>query len=185
MMTAMISVASAILTAAGRPGLAMLAALPVAPLALVGHLLVIPRFGAQGATVVTLVVAAVGAGLALAAVYRAWLVRVPWATVARVTAATTLTTMVGAWWHTAGALTIVELAVMIARSALPAARTPGLRCRRGLRQVLWRRRRWRGYVRRQLVRPPFLLAGEVRYGSRSLLFHRPSVVGRTVGIMLQ
>jgi len=112
MMTAMISVASAILTAAGRPGWAMLAALPVAPLALVGHLLVIPRFGAQGATVVTLVVAAVGAGLALAAVYRAWLVRVPWATVARVTAATTLTTMVGAWWHTAGALTIVELAVM-------------------------------------------------------------------------
>jgi O-antigen/teichoic acid export membrane protein len=112
MMTAMISVASAILTAAGRPGWAMAAALPVAPLALVGHLLVIPRFGAQGATVVTLVVAALGAGLALAAVYRAWRVHVPWATVGRVTAATTLTTMVGARWHTDGALTIVELGVM-------------------------------------------------------------------------
>lgn len=111
-MTALVSVASAILTAAGRPGWAMAAALPVAPLALVGHLLVIPHFGARGATGVTLVVAAVGAGLALIAVFQAWRVRIPRATVARVAAATTLTTTVGARWHTAGALTIVEIGVM-------------------------------------------------------------------------
>jgi O-antigen/teichoic acid export membrane protein len=111
-MTALISVASAILTAAGRPGWVMTAALPVAPLALAGHLLVIPRFGARGASVVTLVVATVGAGLALIAVYRAWRVYIPWDTVLRVAAATTLTTVVGARWHTSGALTIVEIAVM-------------------------------------------------------------------------
>ena len=40
----------------------MIAALPMLPLALAGHLLVIPRYGARGATVVTLVVAAIGAG---------------------------------------------------------------------------------------------------------------------------
>ena len=112
LMTALVSVASAVLTAAGRPGWVMIAALPVAPLALASHLLVIPRFGARGATVVTLVVAAVGAGLALAAVYRAWRVYVPWATVARVAATTTLTTMVGARWQTTGARAITELAAM-------------------------------------------------------------------------
>jgi len=112
LMTALVSVASAILTAAGRPSWVMIAAVPVLPLALAGHLLVIPRFGARGATVVTLVVAAVAAGLALAATHRAWRVHVPWATVARVAAATTLTTMVGARWHTTGARAIAELGVM-------------------------------------------------------------------------
>jgi len=112
MMMAVVSVASAILTAVGRPGWAMTAALPVAPLALVGHVLVIPHFGARGATVVTLVVAAVGAGLSLIAVSQAWRVHVPWATVARVAAATTLTTTVATRWKTAGALTLVEIGVM-------------------------------------------------------------------------
>ena len=112
MMMAVVSVASAILTAAWRPSLAMIAALPVAPLALLGHLLVIPRFGARGATVVTLVGAALGAGLSLVAVNRVWRVQMPWATVARVAAATTLTTALGAWWDTTGAFSIVELGVM-------------------------------------------------------------------------
>ena len=112
LMTVLIAVASAILIAAGRPGWAMIAALPVAPMALVGHLLVIPRFGARGATVVTLVVAAIGACLALVAVHRAWQVRAPRATIARVAAATALTVFMGSQWQTAGALAIVELAVM-------------------------------------------------------------------------
>jgi O-antigen/teichoic acid export membrane protein len=108
----MISVASAILTAGGRPGWAMLAALPVAPLALLGHLMVIPRYGARGATVVTLVVAAVGACLALAAVYRAWGVWPPVATAARALVVTLGATAVGAWWTTSGPIVFVELIVM-------------------------------------------------------------------------
>jgi hypothetical protein len=39
-------------------------------------------------------------------------VHIPQATVARVAAATALTTAVAAYWHTAGALTIVEIGVM-------------------------------------------------------------------------
>ena len=71
-MTVMISVSSAILTAAGRPGWAMLAALPIAPLALVGPSARHSAIRRAGATVVTLVVAAIGAALALVAVHRAW-----------------------------------------------------------------------------------------------------------------
>jgi O-antigen/teichoic acid export membrane protein len=111
-MLVMIAVASAILTAAGRPAWAMLAALPVAPLALVGHLLVIPRYGARGATAVTLVVAAIGALLALAAVKHAWGVRPSWSTVARAAAVTALTVLVGSRWQTTGGLAVVELGVM-------------------------------------------------------------------------
>ena len=112
LMMVMIAVASAILIAAGQPRWAMIAALPVAPMALVGHLLVIPRFGARGATVVTLVVAGIGACLALAAVHRAWQVRAPWTTIARAAAATALTVFLGTRWETGGVLAIVELAVM-------------------------------------------------------------------------
>jgi len=112
LMTVMIAVASAILIAAGRPRWAMIAALPVAPMALVGHLLVIPRFGARGATLVTLVVAAIGAWLALVAVHRAWRARPPWATIARAAAATALTVFIGTRWQTVGGLAIVELGVM-------------------------------------------------------------------------
>jgi hypothetical protein len=90
----------------------MLAALPVAPLALVGHLLVIPRYGARGATAVTLIVAAIGAVLALAAVNHAWGVRPSWSTVARAAAVTALTVLVGSRWQTTGGLAVVELGVM-------------------------------------------------------------------------
>lgn len=112
LMTVMISVASAILTAAGHPRWAMFAALPIAPLALTGHLLVIPRFGARGATVVTLVVATIGALLALIAVHRAWSVGPSPATLMRSLTITALTVLVGTWWRTTGLMAIVELVVM-------------------------------------------------------------------------
>ena len=117
LMMVMIAVASAILVAAGRPTWAMIAVLPVAPMALAGHLVAIPRFGARGATVVTLGVAATGAGLALVAIYRAWRVRAPWATIARATAATALTVFIGTRWQTAGALALVELAALVVMAA--------------------------------------------------------------------
>jgi O-antigen/teichoic acid export membrane protein len=110
--TVMISVASAILTAAARPGWAMWAALPIAPLALAGHMLVIPRYGARGATVVTLVVAAIGATLALGAVHRAWQVWPSLATVLRSTIVTVAVLATGAWWKTSGGMAIVEVVTM-------------------------------------------------------------------------
>ena len=112
LMSVMIAVASAILTAAGRPGWAMIASLPVAPLALVGHLIVIPRFGAPGATYVTLIVAAIGAACTIVAVHRAWRVWPPGATLARALVVSVVALLVGSAWQTTGPMAIVELAVM-------------------------------------------------------------------------
>jgi len=114
----MIAVASAILTAAGRPGWAMFAALPIAPLALAGHLLVIPRFGATGATVVTLVVATIGAALAVGTVHRAWHVWPSVATVARSLVATAVVLTLGTWWRTSGVMAVMEVAAMVTVAAL-------------------------------------------------------------------
>lgn len=108
----MISVASSILTAIGKPTWAMWATLPVAPLALAGHLTLIPRFGAPGATWVTLGVAALGAVGALIAVYRAWHVAPPAATVVRAAVVTAAVTVVGAWWRTSGVMVVIELVAM-------------------------------------------------------------------------
>ena len=110
--TVVILVASAILTAGGRPTLAMMVVLPMAPLALMGHLLVIPRYGARGATVVTTAVGALGALLALTAVHRAWSVRPPLGSVLRCAVVTAVVSFAGVQWHTAGAMALVEAAVL-------------------------------------------------------------------------
>ena len=117
-MSVMIAVASAILIAAGQPRAAMLASLPVAPLALVGHLIVIPRFGATGAAYVTLVVAAIGASTTVVAVHRTWRVWPPAATIVRSLVVSVAALAVGSWGRTTGAMAVVELATMSAAVAL-------------------------------------------------------------------
>jgi len=118
LMSVMIAVASAILTAAGRPGWAMLATFPVAPLALAGHVVAIPRFGAVGAAYVTLVVASIGAASTLVAVQRAWHVWPPLPTLLRALAVTIAMIGVGSSWRTTGAMAVVELAAMSVAAAL-------------------------------------------------------------------
>jgi O-antigen/teichoic acid export membrane protein len=118
LMSVMISVASVILTAAGRPGWAMVASLPVAPIALAAHLMVIPRFGARGAAFVTLAVAAMGATGLVVVVHRAWHVWPPVATLVRAIVVSAVTILIGSWWRTSGALAVVELAVMSLAAAL-------------------------------------------------------------------
>jgi O-antigen/teichoic acid export membrane protein len=108
----MISVASAILTAGGRPELAMLAAVPAAPLALAGHLLVIPRYGSRGASVVTLIVAVVGAVIAIGAVRRTWRLWPPLMTAVRSLLVTVVVAAMGAVWVTSGLMAFAELAAM-------------------------------------------------------------------------
>lgn len=108
----MISVASAILTAGGRPELAMVAAVPAAPLAFAGHLLVIPRFGPRGAAVVTLAVAIVAALVAVVAVRRTWHLWPPLATAARSFAVTVVVATAGAAWVTSGLMVFAELTTM-------------------------------------------------------------------------
>jgi O-antigen/teichoic acid export membrane protein len=108
----MISVASAVLTAAGKARWAMIVALPIVPLAVVAHLVVIPSYGASGAALVTLAAAAFGAVLAIVAVRRVWRMWPPPATVLRATLATTIAIVIGTRWVTTGAMVLVEAGVL-------------------------------------------------------------------------
>lgn len=66
----MLSMCTSMLVAEDRPGLTWAILLPIVPLAIVGHIVVIPLYGAQGAAAVTAVVTGLAtlAGLAAAAV---------------------------------------------------------------------------------------------------------------------
>jgi len=68
----MMMVTLTIVTAHGRPDRAVAFTAPLIPLALVGHLLLIPRFGGQGAALVTVAVSLLGASVAIANVYVLW-----------------------------------------------------------------------------------------------------------------
>ena len=81
--TTLLAVATAILTAAGKAQWTFTVTGPLVLLAIVGHRLLIPQYGAFGAALVTTGVAWVGAIAAVGAVYQLWRVVPPAASVAR------------------------------------------------------------------------------------------------------
>jgi O-antigen/teichoic acid export membrane protein len=78
-----ISVATAILTAAGKPRWTVLITAPLVPASIAGNIWMIPKFGTLGAALVTTLVATVGALTAVATVRRFWQISIPTATLAR------------------------------------------------------------------------------------------------------
>ncbi|HVS04182.1 MAG TPA: lipopolysaccharide biosynthesis protein [Thermoanaerobaculia bacterium] len=78
-----ISIAAAVLVAAGKPGSTVRLTVPMVPLALVGYALAVPRYGALGAAVVTSATVVVVAVACLGAVHRLWRVAPPLGTLAR------------------------------------------------------------------------------------------------------
>jgi O-antigen/teichoic acid export membrane protein len=108
-----LSVATAILTAADRAGWTVSLAWPLLPLATVGHLLAIPRAGALGAALVTVLCTVLGAVLGIVAVRRAWGILPPAATAVRSVLLTACAYGVSALWPTAGIWVLVELAVLV------------------------------------------------------------------------
>jgi O-antigen/teichoic acid export membrane protein len=109
----MISVATAILTAAGRPGWTFAVAGPLVPMAITGHLLVIPRFGAVGAAAVTAGCAGLGALVTMGAVHRLWRIAPPAASLVRsglmCGAAYALATL----WAAGGLVLVLKLGVIM------------------------------------------------------------------------
>lgn len=79
----MISIATVILIAADKPNWTCALTLPMLPLALLGHFLVIPKLSAIGAAWVTAIVAGFAAVAAVLAVYRVWRVLPPYQTLIR------------------------------------------------------------------------------------------------------
>lgn len=74
---AMISVTTAILTAAGKPNWTLALTAPLVPLAIAGDWIAIPRLGAVGAAGVTVAVATSGAVAAVLVIYRLWQILPP------------------------------------------------------------------------------------------------------------
>jgi O-antigen/teichoic acid export membrane protein len=108
----MISVTTAILTAASRPGLTFALAGPLVPLAIVADFAAIPRFGAIGAATVTLVVAALGALASLIAVHAVWRIAPPVATLIRSIGLSVAGYGLSVYWPSSGALLPVKLVAL-------------------------------------------------------------------------
>jgi O-antigen/teichoic acid export membrane protein len=78
-----ISIAAAILIAAGRPEIPVRVTAPMVPLALVGCLWAVPRYGGAGAAAVTTLTVVAAALASLERVYRVWRIAPPVSTVVR------------------------------------------------------------------------------------------------------
>jgi len=108
----MFSVATAILTAAGRPGVIVAVAATMVPVAAVGHLFAIPRWGMIGAALVTSACTALGAVWAVLAVHRHWCVPAPAWTLLRSGLICGLTYPLAALWPTPGLLVVFKLLLL-------------------------------------------------------------------------
>lgn len=108
----MISVATAILTAAGRPKWTFILTGPMVPTAVIGHLILIPRLGAIGASLVTTLLACVGAFTAVIAVYRLWKILPSIGTLLRSILVCGLAYTVATIWPLAGLLLFLKLSVI-------------------------------------------------------------------------
>ena len=113
-----IPVASAVFVAIGKPGRTVWLSAPLVPLALAGHGLFVPRYGAIGAAAVTTGVALVGAAWALGCLNHAWQIVPPAATVARSCLISGVAFFAAAMWSAPGLLILVKLPVLAAVCAL-------------------------------------------------------------------
>lgn len=115
----LLMVSLTIMTAAGLPARTVLFTAPLVPLALAGHLLLIPRWGAQGAALVTLGVSCVGAVAAVASVYAMWRVLPPVGTLLRSLAVALAVGAAAMWWATPGPFVFAKL-IGLGLMSLPA-----------------------------------------------------------------
>ncbi|MDR7418069.1 MAG: oligosaccharide flippase family protein [Armatimonadota bacterium] len=108
------SIATAVLTAGGKPGWTVWLAWPLVPLAAAGHLLAIPRFGAAGAAFVTSACAALGAAACVLAVRRVWGVAPPLATLGRSALLTVCAYLAAAAWSSPGPWVLLKMGILVA-----------------------------------------------------------------------
>ncbi len=116
--TVMIAVATTIFISIDRPNLTLVIAYPVLIIAGIGHLFLIPHFGAVGASWVTTVVAIGGALSAMIALYSLWRVSPPLSTALRCLVVSGLAYSAAIFWPTPGFWVVPKLIVIIAMIAL-------------------------------------------------------------------
>jgi O-antigen/teichoic acid export membrane protein len=108
----MLMVSITIMTAAGSPARTVMFTAPLVPLALGGHLLLIPRLGQQGAALVTVVVSFLGASVAVASVYALWKVWPPVGTFLRSLVVGLVVGAASLLWPTSGLFVFAKLIVL-------------------------------------------------------------------------
>ena len=106
---ATIAISTTILTAAGKPGWAAALAVPLVPLAMVGHWWLIPVLGPVGAALVTATLSLLACVGGLGAVYNLWAVLPPKATLLRSLALSIPAYSVAAMWPAAGLSLLVKI----------------------------------------------------------------------------
>lgn len=108
----MLSVTTAIVTAADKPSWTLALTGPLVPLGLIGHWLLIPRLGPLGASLVTTLVASVGALASVLAVYTLWRILPPARTLWRSVLLCGCAYALAVVWPTAGLFLFVKLVVL-------------------------------------------------------------------------
>jgi O-antigen/teichoic acid export membrane protein len=106
---ALVSVATSMLIAVGRPGLALALTAPLPGMAVCGYMVLIPRLGPMGAALVTLLGAVLTALALILAVHRVCLVLPPGKTVLVSGVLSAGAYIAAALWPTHGALVVLEL----------------------------------------------------------------------------
>jgi O-antigen/teichoic acid export membrane protein len=108
----MFTVALTVMTADGHPARTVLFTAPLIPLALVGHLVMIPRFGQLGAAFVTVAVSLLGASVAVASISAPWKVWPPLGTFLRSVFIALVLGAVSILWPTPGVFVFAKLVVL-------------------------------------------------------------------------
>ncbi len=108
----MISVVTAVLTAAGRPNLTAALVAPMLPLSALGYGLFVPGYGVMGACWVNLGASAVGAVASLVALYRIWKIVPSAATFVRSVIASGMIYALGIRWITPDPSFVLKLLVL-------------------------------------------------------------------------
>ena len=105
----MFTLALTFMTADGHPGRTVLFTVPFIPLALVGHLIMIPRFGQLGAAIVTVGVSLLSASVAVRSISTLWKVSPPLGTFLRSVVIALVLGIVSMYWPTPGIFVFVKL----------------------------------------------------------------------------
>ena len=108
----MLMVSLTIMTAAGLPARTVMFTAPLVPLALGGHLLLIPRLGEQGAALVTVGVSLLGAVAAVASVHALWKVWPPVGTFLRSLVVGLVVGAASILWPTPGLFVFAKLILL-------------------------------------------------------------------------
>jgi O-antigen/teichoic acid export membrane protein len=104
-----INISKNILTALGKPAWPAIVAIPMVPVALTGHLILIPLMGGAGAAIVTASVSWLGAFASLFIIYRIWDVSLPLKSVLKGMSCAILAYAIAVLWPAASLVCILKL----------------------------------------------------------------------------